>query len=44
MREENLSDLSFVPHSKFVEKVPKPNLKGDKLEMQRSQAEYEAFG
>ena len=39
--EENLADLSFVPPSKFVEKVPKPNLKSDKLEMQRSQAEYD---
>ena len=38
---QNLSELSFVPPSKFVEKVPKPNLKSDKLEMQRSQAEYD---
>jgi hypothetical protein len=38
---QNLSELSFVPPSKFAEKVPKPNLKGDKLEMQRSQAEYD---
>ena len=39
--EKKLSDLSFVPLSKFVEKVPKPNLKSDKLAMQRSQAEYD---
>ena len=38
---QNLSELSFVPPSKFAEKVPKPLLKGDKLEMQRSQAEYD---
>ena len=38
---QNLSELSFVPPSKFVEKAPKPILKGDKLEMQRSQVGYD---
>ena len=38
---QNLSKLFFVPPSKFVEKVPKPLLKGGKLEMQRSQADYD---
>ena len=37
---KNLSDLWFVPLAKFVEKAPKPILKGGKLGMRRSQAEY----